>query len=354
MNPLPLYIDSTMIVTFRQCPQKFFNEYIQCLRPKGRKVDLVAGGAFAAGLEAAYVARIAHGFPMDSCLAAAYRAFAHSWGDFEDDPASGKSFNRTFQAILYYFEKYPIDTDPIQPMLRHDDKPTVEFSFAIPLDDPMFPRHPSGSPFLYAGRFDSFGIMDGQMVIRDEKTTGKNFSYNWSDQWNLRNQFLGYMWAARRLGWPVTQVVIRGLLIQKTQFNHTEAFKLYSDQLLDRFASQLARDLYRLCDNYSSGYFDYDLGDACFAFGRPCSFMQLCETAEDDRAPWYTLYDRERWNPIDRTSNPVDLPEGESPCQKPQIVTFTADESPPVATPIEPAQSVTLTRSEAKSMAEVD
>lgn len=312
---LPPYIDSTMLVAFRACPRKFFWEYILCLRPRGRKIDLVAGGAFAAGLEAAYVARYSRNLNLTNCLMSAYCAFRHSWGDFplEDSASPGKTFARTFQAIIDYLHRYPFDTDHVRPMLRHDGTPMFEFSFSVPLTETVigptgvehhFPLHPdTGDPFLYVGRFDSFGTLSDKLVIRDEKTMGRAPDRNWSDKYNLRNQFIGYTWGAQCYGFLVDTVVVRGITIQKTQFQHIEALKIYPPELIEKFLSQLSRDLFRLCDCYTSDYFDYDFGDSCTAFNRPCSFMDLCTAARPEI--WFGDYDRERWDPLNRQSIPI-------------------------------------------------
>jgi hypothetical protein len=301
--PLPAFIDSSMLTTFRACPKKFEYEYRDCLRPAGRKVDLVAGSAFAAALEAAYVARFADGKNDFDSLAQAYRAFAESWGDFEDVGDSAKNFDRTFQAVLSYFETYPFDSDHVRPLMRQDGQPSFEFTFAIPLEGDGFPLHPSGDPFIYSGRFDAFGHLDGRLVIRDEKTTGRKPQSNWSAQWDLRNQFLGYCWAATRSGFPTNTVVVRGIGILRTMFHHVEAVKLYPPFLIERFEQQLARDLHRLVDCWESGYFDYNLGDTCTNYGL-CSFHLLC--TEPNPEVWHSDFVRERWDPLTRTSTPIE------------------------------------------------
>ena len=43
----PHAVDSTMLATFRSCPQKFFRQYVEHWKPKAESVHLVAGGAFA-------------------------------------------------------------------------------------------------------------------------------------------------------------------------------------------------------------------------------------------------------------------------------------------------------------------
>ena len=304
-RPLPHVIDSSMLVMFRSCPRKYFWEHLECLRPSGRAIDLTAGGAFAAGIEAAYQARFRDGKSDTDALAAAYRAFAAAWGDEPDpDPKrSTKSFASTFQALLGYFIQWPFDRDPVRPMML-EGNPTFEFSFALPLLDPRFPRHPDGAPFLYSGRFDAFGLMDGRLVIRDEKTSGRAPDRHWSDKWTLRNQFLGYCWAATQSGFPTNTVVVRNVTIQKTQSQYLEAIKIFPQITIDRFVDQLARDLHRLVDCYTSGYFDYDFGDACTAFNRPCAFMDLCSAEHPE--DWFSLYNREVWDPLTRTSVPFE------------------------------------------------
>lgn len=303
LPPLPHVIDSTMLVQFRACPKKFEYEYAHNLRPAGRKVDLVAGGAFAAGLEAAYQAYFNEGKGHDKAMQAAYKAFRSEWGDFpETTKGSTKTATRTFAALLDYFNTYSLDKDHVRPMLRGDGTATYEFSFAIPLDFAEFPRHPDGSPFIYAGRFDAFGMMGKTMVIRDEKTSGRAPSHNWTEQWNLRNQFLGYVWAAQASGYPVDTVVVRGVTIQATQFYQVEAIKKYDLWEINRFVNQLQRDLHRMVDCWQSGYFDYNLGDTCTSYGL-CSYHQLCSTREPEI--WFGEYSREKWDPITRSTEPT-------------------------------------------------
>ncbi len=166
---------------------------------------------------------------------------------------------------------------------------------------------------MYCGRFDAFGIYeDTFMVIRDEKTSGRAPTQHWSQLWDLRNQFILYVWAARQFGYDVKGVVVRGITIQKTQFHHIETvpYKNYPQHIIDRAVDQLARDLARLNECYRSQHFDYDFGDACTAFGRPCAFNDLCIAAEP--SAWFNQYDRKMWNPLTRTVDPLE-PERKTP-----------------------------------------
>lgn len=312
---LPQQIDSTMILCFRSCPQKFWNEFVLGLRPAGLSVDLHAGGCFASALETFYH-RYLQTRDFQSSLAFAHAAFMHEWGDFEipEYKKTAKTKDRTWEAVEFYLSHWPPETDYVQPLL-FEGKPTLEFSFAVPLEPacapsridgtghtfPAFPLHPSGDPFIYCGRFDMFGTYEGRMVVRDEKTTGKSIGQNWAEQWDLRSQFIGYTWACRSLGFDVDTVIARGLAIQKTQFVPAEAIKIYSDFLRDRWLEQLRRDLWRLRRAWDEQYFDFNLGETCTSYGL-CQFAPLCTSPSPES--WHSLYEVRRWNPLSR--NPVD------------------------------------------------
>lgn len=316
---LPQQIDSTMMSCFRSCPQKFYNEFCLGLRPPGLSVDLHAGACFAAALEAFYTQyELQRGLadPLErseSALLYAHSVFMGEWGDFEipDYKRTSKTKDRMWEAFEDYLRVYPPETDHVKPLLL-EGKPSMEFSFAVPLEpaapfidgerEPIahkyFPLHPSGDPFIYCGRFDSFAEYLGRRVVRDEKTTGRSIGRDWAEQWDLRSQFIGYTWASKQLGYDdVDTVVVRGIAIQKTQFGHAEAIKVYSDHLRAVWIEQLRRDLWRLRRAWDARYFDYNLGETCTSYGN-CQFMPLCTSATPES--WYSMFEVRRWNPLEK------------------------------------------------------
>ena len=85
INPqpkLPAHINSTMLNSFRACPQKFYNEYILGLRPADTSIDLHAGAVFSSTLESFYREVFHNGLDTSPALARAYATFQHEWGDF--------------------------------------------------------------------------------------------------------------------------------------------------------------------------------------------------------------------------------------------------------------------------------
>jgi len=312
---LPLFIDSTMRSCFVSCPRKFYNEFILCLSPPGLSIDLHAGGCFSTALETVYKRVWRDKLSFDAALLQGEAAFELAWGDFEipEWKKTTKTKDRVWLAVEDYFAQYPPLSDYVQPFFDSNGSPTFEYSFAIPLEpavEPhmmgpgLFPLHPSGSPWLYTGRFDKLGTIAGRPVVCDEKTTGKVFSQFWSDSFSLRGQFIGYVWACQQCGIDVQSVVVRGVKILKEKpTDFAEVEKHFSDHLISRWLEQLRRDLWRLRFAWDTGYWDYNFGETCTSFGN-CSFMDLC-TASDPE-PYYSTFGTRNWDPLSK--NPAQDP----------------------------------------------
>lgn len=310
---LPAFIDSTMIRTFKSCPRKFYLEFIRGLRGSGKSIDLHAGGAFAYAIECANNAFHFQGKPLTEAMLICEAAFHLAWGNY-DVPilryskvdgrpiySSPKTRDRMWDAVLDYFAKYPLDSDHIKPFAL-PGKSSAEFTFAVPLTFETtgldsFPLHPSGSPFLYSGRFDLLGSYLNRPIVRDEKTAKSAPAY-WAEQWDLRAQFLGYVWAVEQvLGIECEQVAVRGVIIQVEEIRQLESIKLYTRALVKRWLFQLSRDLNRLVDCWNAGYFDFDFGETCTSYGL-CPYFHSCRAADPEM--WLTDFTITHWNPLQK------------------------------------------------------
>jgi hypothetical protein len=294
---LPQHIDATMMSCFRSCPRKFYNEFILGLRPSGISIDLHAGAAFAHALEVVRHEVFVNHRPLPDALLRAEAAFEIYWGDFRipEHKTTTKRPDRVWAAVEEYFKQYSPTTDHIQPYFV-DGKPTFEFTFAIPLDDPEWPLHPvTGDPFLYTGRFDMMGEYLGNPIICDDKTSGQGHYSGWSEKWDLRSQFIGYTWACQQLGIAADSVVVRGVGILMQKIALAEAIKPYSDHLRAKWYDQLHRDVCRMVRMWDEGYWDYNLGEACTSYGN-CVFATACQSSNPE--PWLKTFDVRRWNPV--------------------------------------------------------
>ena len=296
----PHTIDSTMLATFRSCPQKFFRQYVQHWKPKAESVHLVAGGAFAKGIEVARKAFFEEGASHLTAQSAGLKALIEHYGDFECPPDSAKSLHRTAGALEFYFEQYPFGQDGMDPVTFPDGRRGIEFSFAEPL--PF--HHPvTGDPILYTGRSDMVANFAGGIYVVDEKTTS-SLGASWPRQWEMRAQFSGYLWALRRIGVEPAGAIVRGVSILKTKYDTMQAITYRSPYELERWEEQTCRDLARMQRMWEEGWWDYALDHACAEYGG-CSMTQVCKSSDPET--WLPSYFEKRvWDPLLRKEMTVE------------------------------------------------
>lgn len=320
----PHTVDSTMLAAFRSCPQKMFRSYIEHWRPLSDSVHLVAGGAFAKGIEVARMAFfegkevVAEVFYEESMrkvrwseqpcekgdsahaqLAGLAALIAH-YGDFECPPDSAKSLERTAGALEFYYENYPFGLDGTSPVTFPGGRRGIEFSFAEPIDF----KHPvSGDPILYTGRADMVAEFAGGTYVFDEKTASQ-LGQSWARQWELRSQFTGYVWAAQKTGLSVQGAVVRGVSILKTKYETMQAITYRSPFELERWEKQVVRDLKRMQDCWETDWWDFNLDHACAEYGG-CQFVRVCKSANPET--WLPMYFEKRvWDPLARKQMTVE------------------------------------------------
>lgn len=298
--PFPTVLDSTIIGTFRSCPQKAYRMYLEHWKPGDESVHLVAGGAFAEGLEIAREAFYVQGRPAEDSIAEGLGALFRRYGNFEPPADSPKSAFRMAGALEYYFSQYPLGADGATPHL-FGAKHGIEFSFAEPLDT----LHPeTGDPILYSGRADMACDAFGGLFLYDEKTTSQ-LGPSWVRQWEHRSQFTGYCWGMRAHGFNPTGIVVRGVAIRKEGYDTAQAITYRSDWEVTRWKAQVEMDVERMILAWKSGWWDYNLDHACQEYGG-CSLQRVCKSPDPER--WLPLYFRQRvWNPLTRVETKLEV-----------------------------------------------
>lgn len=286
--------DSTALSAFRSCPQKMFRTYVQHWKPKHESVHLVAGGAFAKGIEVARRAFFEEGLDQLSAQEAGLAALVKAYGNFDCPPDSAKSLERTAGALEFYFDRYPLGNDGMLPLQLGGGKLGIEFSFAEPL--PI--NHPvSGDPILYTGRSDLLAEFAGGQYVVDEKTAS-SLGPSWSRQWEMRGQFTGYTWAAQRAGINVQGCIVRGVSILKTKYDTQQAITYRTPWEVERWLDQSVRDIRRAMVMWEEGHWDYALDGACMEYGG-CSMVSVCKSPDPDR--WLPMsYEQRVWDPLAR------------------------------------------------------
>lgn len=322
----PHTIDSTMLAAFRSCPQKMFRQYVQHWKPQAESVHLVAGSAFAKGLEAArraffegrasvplvtYAAENdfarkvqwtevdCERYDQDAAQHVGISALIASYGDFECPADSAKSLERTAGALEFYFEHYPLGADGMLPIMLPSGVSGIEFSFANPLEI----NHPiSGDPFLYTGRADMVSNFADGIWIVDDKTTS-SLGVSWSRQWDLRSQFTGYVWSAQQVGLQPAGAIVRGVSILKTKYDTMQVLSYRTQHEVDRWYEQVHHDVKRMIQCWESGWWDYSLDSACTEYGG-CSFTRICKSPDPET--WLPMYFHQRvWDPLARREKTI-------------------------------------------------
>lgn len=298
--PFPSVVDSTMLSTFRSCPRKLELMYLHHWKPSEESVHLVAGSAFAAGIEAARRAFYTEGLPSEESVALGLGALLAHYGP--GDPggeSTPKSAQRMGGALEFYFERYPLGADGATPHY-FGSAHGIEFSFAEPLDT----LHPeTGDPILYSGRADMVADAYGGLFLFDEKTASQ-LGPTWARKWDMRSQFTAYCWGLRGSGINPTGVVVRGVSILKDSYDTQQAITYRSAWEVDRWKAQVEADVARMIQMWASGNFDYNLDDACVAYGG-CPFVRVCKSPEPKK--WLPLYFyKKRWDPVARTETLIE------------------------------------------------
>lgn len=297
--PFPSVLDSSMIRSFRACPHRFFWEYVEHWKPANESVHLRAGGAYAAGLEAARKAFYEMGMAEEDCIALGLAKLISVYGDFECPADSAKSLERTAGALEFYFSQYPLGTEQAVPISLPSGKRGIEFSFAEPIDI----LHPeTGSPLIYCGRMDMTCDYAGGKFGEDDKTTS-SLGASWSKQWDQRSQFTGYCWGAKKGGMPLQGFLIRGVSILKTKYDTQQALTYRPEWMIERWYNQLLRDVSRMRGMWEEGYWDYNLDGACDEYGG-CVFKQPC-MSQDPQVWLEGSFIKRKWNPLTREEEMV-------------------------------------------------
>ncbi len=287
----PEYIDSSMRATFRECPRKFYWQYIRCRRAGGDSVHLVAGGAFARGLEIARRCFYILNYTAADSVALGLLALTKAYGTFvPPEKYKNKSWERTAGALVAYLDKYPLGRD--YPPFVFGGNPCIEFSFAIPLSI----NHPdTGLPLLAVGRADQIIDYNGTPYGADEKTTG-SLGPTWADKWALRAQFMQYAWAMAEHGINIAGFLVRGVALKVTGYDFAEAI-CQPQRHISRWYAQFNQDIQAMLRCWHENEWGLDFGDACNAYGG-CPYRELVCSSTNPEPAISMYFERNIWNPL--------------------------------------------------------
>ena len=320
----PSVVDSTMLSTLT-CHRKWVWSYERNYTAFGGKsIHLMAGAAFAKGLEV-----MRSSFVKGSCLEiikdASYRGASEE--DFRKVKLEGevkdkydalhfglqalmlsydesvvhdtaKTLDRMCGALEFYADSFPLDNPDFGVITDISGKAGVEWNFAVPL--PVM--HPdTGEPIIFCGRLDVVLDVFGGTYLVDDKTTS-SLGASWPQQWDMRGQFVGYAWAARQYGLRVDGSLVRGISILKTKYDKAQAIVPQPEWKQDEWLASTVAKLNHAKALYFSG--DPKL-NALPVFGEPCNEYGGCEFKQPcmnrDHDGWLdSNFVARNWNPLER------------------------------------------------------
>lgn len=292
---LPSVWTSTNLAILKECPFKFRVSILDGWSLKhDPKIHLGAGGTFASAIEATRRAHYVSGQPEDLAIAEGALVVLKSdlaWGSDLPSRNRAKGLEGVLYAFLEYWTQWPLTASA--PIVLPSAQ-GIEFSFAEELPFPELDRP------LFIGRADAILEQRSGTWIVDEKTCS-GFGPSWADQWQLRSQFIGYSWAADRMGLSIRGTAVRGvaMLIGGPEFAEALNFMPHPRLINDWLDS--TEEVLLSAQTYAhKNFWPKALGEPCNAYGG-CQFRNVClsrfpqERLESDfEQSWYNPLTRER------------------------------------------------------------
>lgn len=291
----PEAVDSSIMTTFKACPRQAWFAHVRRVRAIGESVHLVAGGAFAKAIERARKLWYVEGCRDEQKIE--IEALRTLWSHYPSttpipDRYRAKSQLVLAEGLVKYLQHFAFRYDIMQPAML-GDRHGIEFTFSLPL--PI--KNPqTGDPIFYAGRLDAIMERANILLALDDKTAG-GIGPSWSDNWRMRYQFLGYVWACRQLGLPVEGIVVRGLGLTLSKIEVVQDIKFFPKFKIERWHEQMLRDVQRLADSWKTNTWDYDFSQACTSYSG-CPFVDPCDNADHEDGIASGHYTKNEWSPL--------------------------------------------------------
>jgi hypothetical protein len=304
---LQLYWDSTSLGALKRCPRYYQLANVEGWTRKGEggRVDLDFGIWLHAGRERYYHARASGSTHETGVDAALQYVLTVTYDPVTGRPWQGDSYKNRFtlaRTLLDYLDKW--EHDPLVTVILDNKKPAVEMTFKFPLG--QFARHDTEyrtvepEEFFLCGHLDRVVEFQGKTYISDLKSTRHDLGDRYWKQFLLSNQFNIYTIA----GNVVLKSKVAGLIVDACQVLVTEPAR-FGRRIIEKTEAQLdefMRSLRVLLDqaqSYAKANFWPQNEQACFQYGRPCEFLEICARAPSVRTQWLKAdFTTRVWNPL--------------------------------------------------------
>jgi len=259
MPQFSLALDSSQIVSFMECPQKWAYSYKMNLEPKERSHEAFSKGTIIHGLLERYYRFLDQGFDKAQGLAVE---------SFKDERKDLGVSNETFVALVSRFLLYcQLHKDDLVPLV-HNGKKCIELGFSLPLvDTPDF-------LFVLEGRIDLGAQFDNFVVVVDHKSQSRHSKF-----YSHAIQFLNYCLALNTSRMMVNVIGLQDKF--KPDYIFRQLF-YYSPEKLRQWKEKLILIFYRIADSIAHEEFIRNESQCPGKYNYPCDFCKICEETDPE------------------------------------------------------------------------
>lgn len=297
MNTLfPVNFSSSMLSEVHRCRLSWFRRYVQHYNPSGVNSDLYAGGLFASACEATRKAFYNEGMTEEAAIAIGKDLILSA----DNIPDGIKTNERTAFVFEKYFKYF--SNSEILPAKLVDGTHAIEYTFEIDTGIP----HPDlpDRTIKFTGKLDLVGTYSRngkeEFFVVDEKTTKAVYRVPGTKipdlekiraEYLCRGQFIGYVYACRKLGLPVTKTIVRKVPIMS---NYEEPFEVEIDcneaqlKWWEQSTFSVIEELVERYKYWKESQCDFRslfipiYNEGCHSWGRLCAYNQGCTVPEGD------------------------------------------------------------------------
>lgn len=299
----PIFWDSTMLGTLKECGRKFYYEHILGFHSRGVNLHLYFGLLFHSGMER-YDHSLAAGTPHREAVREMVRWVLCNSGTRADDgtwtawapldrdgkPEAYKNRYTLIRSLVWSVEEHA--HSPLRTVIKANGKPAVEESF-------RFPAFTVGDEQItLCGHLDRIVEMDGAKWVYDHKTTKGALNAQYFRGFTPHNQFTLYTIAGK----IILDESTRGVLVSGVQIG--VGFTRFATAQVPRPAAVLTEWLtdaqywigqareFALRDHWPAN------DKSCGNYGG-CPFQRVCALSPSHRKAWLDEdYERWSWNPL--------------------------------------------------------
>lgn len=303
---LQLYLDSTSLSTFLQCPKKYYYSVILGRVPIAQSIHLTFGILVHKALETYHKAKHNGQSHQEALRSTVYWAMNATWDHKLNRPwtvpaedSVGKYKNRytLLRTIIWYLEEYY--NDPLQTAIV-DGKPAVELPFTM--DSGHLAS--TGEEFRLCGFLDRIAIQQGNYYVTDVKTTNRTVDQSYFNRFSPDTQMTLYTLAGHTaFGIPVEGVMVDACSVQREKGSFSRQLVPRSLHQIEEWQEQLIYWLMQLNQCASSSTWPRN-DAACEMYGG-CPYRKVCSKSTQSEADDCLTYEYQSrtWDPLQRRSD---------------------------------------------------